>query len=180
MTQSRPSGIRPVLSALRPWRRRLLGITAAWGLVALFTALIGLRPDVPRLAVALVASAAVVWYAVDHFASQQLVVWPLTDSELGSGNPGSDYQVTNLAARLEGAAARPEGRPELVHHLHTRLSEIIRERLHAKHGIVVEEEPRWAEGVMPPDLWEFLVTLPPPDLYRPDRLDQILRRIEQW
>ena len=33
---------------------------------------------------------------------------------------------------------------------------------------------------MPRELWDFLVTLPPPDLYRPDRLDQILRRIEQW
>jgi len=60
------------------------------------------------------------------------------------------------------------------------LQVIIRERLFAKHGIVAEEEPRWAERAMPPDLWEFLVTLPPADLYRPERLDPILRRIEQW
>ena len=89
-------------------------------------------------------------------------------------------QTLSVATRLEGANAHPEGRAELVHHLHTRLSEIIRERLFTKHGIVIEEEPRWAEGVMPRELWDFLVSLPPPDLYRPERLDQILRRIEQW
>lgn len=178
MSGTEPSGIRSLAGALHPWRRRLLGIVIAWGVIALFTGLIGLRPDVPRLAVALVASAAILWYAIDHFGSHRLVVWPLTDSELSTGNRGNDYQVTNLAARLEGANARPEGRPELVHHLHTRLSEIIRERLHAKHGLAVDEEA--ARDVMPAELWEFLETQPPPDLYRPDRLDQILRRIEQW
>ncbi|GAA6527189.1 hypothetical protein [Intrasporangium sp. DVR] len=177
---SQPSGIRPLLRVLRPWRRRFIGIALTWSVIALFTALIGLRPDVPRLAVVLVAAAAVVWYAVDHSASQQLAVWPLTDSDLTGGNRGNDSQVTNLAARLEAANGHREGRAELVHHLHTRLSEIIRERLYSKHGIVIEEEPKWAQGVMPPDLWDFLVTLPPTDLYRPDRLDQILRRIEQW
>jgi hypothetical protein len=177
---SQPSGIRSVVAVVRPWRRRVAAIVIVWAVIALFTGLIGLRPDVPRLAVVLVASGALIWFAVDHLASQQLVVWPLMDTQLSAGNRGNDYQVMGLAARLEGANARPEGRPELVHHLHTRLSEIIRERLFAKHGIVIEEEPKWAEGVMPPELWDFLVTLPPPDLYRPDRLDQILRRIEQW
>ena len=127
--------------ALRPWRRRVAGIVIVWAAIALFTGLIGLRPDVPRLAVVLVASGALVWFAVDHIASQQLIVWPLTDTELTAGNRGNDYQVVGLATRLEGANARPEGRAELVHHLHTRLSEIIRERLFAKHGIVIEEEP---------------------------------------
>ena len=175
-----PSGIRTVAVALRPWRRRVGAIVVLWVILALFTGLIGLRPDVPRLAAILVASGALAWFAVDHLASQQVVVWPLTDTELSAGNRGNDYHVVGLATRLEGANARPEGRAELVHQLHTRLSEIIRERLFAKHGIVIEEEPRWAEGVMPPELWDFLVTIPPPDLYRPDRLDQILRRIEQW
>jgi hypothetical protein len=177
---SQPSGIRSLLVALRPWRRRIVGLVIAWAVVALFAGLIGLRPDVPLLAVVLVASVALVWYAVDHFGSQHVTVWPLTDRQLTAGSRGNDYQVVNLATRLEAANARPEGRAELVHHLHNRLSEIIRERLHAKHGIVIEEEPRWAEGVMPRELWDFLVTLPPPDLYRPDRLDQVLRRIEQW
>ncbi|MDV3221731.1 hypothetical protein [Intrasporangium sp.] len=177
---SQPSGIRPLVTALRAWRRRIAGLVIAWAVVALFAGLIGLRPDVPRLGVVLVAVAALAWYAVDHVSSQQQTVWPLTDGRLTAGNRGNDYRVTNLAARLEAANARPEGRAELVHDLHNRLSEIIRERLYAKHGIVIEEEPRWAEGVMPPELWEFLVTLPPPDLYRPERLDQTLRRIEQW
>ena len=35
-------------------------------------------------------------------------------------------------------------------------------------------------GATPPELWDLLVGLPPPDLYRPQRLDPILRRIEQW
>ena len=81
---------------------------------------------------------------------------------------GNDFRVTNLAGRLEAANTRGEGRESVVHDLHLQLQILIRERLHAKHGIVAEEEPRWAQGVTPPDL------------YRPQRLDPILRRIEQW
>jgi hypothetical protein len=169
-----------MVAAARPWRRRALGVLLTWAALALSAGLLGLHPDVPRLAVALVATAAIAWYAVDHSSSQQLTSWPLTDRELSLGKRGDDVRVTNLAARLEAAYARSEGRPEIVHDLHNRLSQIIRERLHAKHGLVIEEEPAWAEGVMPKELWDFLVTLPPPDLYRPERLDQILRRIEQW
>ena len=47
-------------------------------------------------------------------------------------------------------------------------------------GIVAEEEPRWAQGVTPPELWDLLVGLPPPTSTGPQRLDPILRRIEQW
>lgn len=177
---SQPSGIRTLVAAARPWRRRVIGIALTWAAVALSAAVLGLRPDVPRLAVVLVAAAAIAWYAADHSSSQGLTSWPLADRELSGGNRGNDVRVTNLASRLEAANARPEGRPEVVHDLHNRLSQVIRERLHAKHGIVIEEEPKWAEGVMPKELWDFLVTLPPPDLYRPERLDQILRRIEQW
>jgi len=177
---SQPSGIRPVLALLRPWRRRILGVLITWAVVVLFAALVGLRPDVPRLAAGFVALATVAWYAADHVAGQARTSWPLTDQDLTTGNRGNDFRVTNLAARLEAANTRSEGRPEVVHDLHGTLSAIIRERLYAKHGIVIEEEPKWAEGVMPKELWDFLVTLPPPDLYRPDRLDQILRRIEQW
>lgn len=177
---SQPSGIRPALELLRPWRRRILGVAISWAVVVLFAALVGLRPDVPRLAAGLVALAVVAWYAADHLAGQGRTPWPLTDPELTTGNRGNDFRVARLAARLEAADTRGEGRPELVHDLHDTLSAIIRERLYAKHGIAIEEEPRWAEGVMPEDLWDFLVTLPPPDLYQPDRLAQILRRIEQW
>ena len=51
-----PNGIRAAVVALRPWRRRVAGIVIVWAAIVLFTALIGLRPDVPRLAVVLIAS----------------------------------------------------------------------------------------------------------------------------
>ncbi len=46
-----------------------------------------------------------------------------------------------------------------MHDLHVQLQVLIRERLYAKHGLVAEEEPRWAEAVTPPELWQLLVGL---------------------
>jgi hypothetical protein len=188
---SQPSGIpttpaarreeAPTLrAALRPWRRRIGWLFAVWLSAVGATFALGLSPDVPGLLAVLLAGAALVWHAMDHTASQHVTMWPLVDGELGRGGRGNDFRVANLAGRLEAANTRGEGRESLVHDLHVQLQVIIRERLFAKHGIVAEEEPRWAQRAMPPELWEFLVTLPPPDLYRPERLDPILRRIEQW
>jgi hypothetical protein len=175
-----PGGIRAGLVSLRPWRRRLLWLLLTWlGLVGL-TAALELQPDVPHLLAILTALAVLLWHAVDHAAAHEVTAWPLSDGDLGPGTRGSDFRVTNLAGRLAAANTHKEGRESLVHDLHVQLQVIIRERLFAKHGIVAEEEPRWAQGVTPPELWELLVSLPPPDLYRPERLDPILRRLEQW
>jgi hypothetical protein len=176
----RTSTIAALREALRPWKRRLAGLVAVWAGIALLTAALGLQPDVPGLLAILVAVALIVWQVLDHTAPQHLTVWPLVDSELGSQGRGYDFRVANLAGRLEAADTRGEGRESLVHDLHLQLQVLIRERLFAKHGIIAEEEPKWAQGVTPPDLWDLLVGLPPTDLYRPQRLDPILRRIEQW
>ena len=175
-----PSRIDAVRAALGPWKRRLAGLVLAWAGLSLLTAALGLRPDVPGLLAILVAVALLVWHVLDHTAPQHLTVWPLVDSELGSQGRGNDFRVTNLAGRLEAADTRGEGREAVVRDVHLQLQVLIRERLYAKHGIIAEEEPKWAQGVTPPDLWDLLVGLPPPDLYRPQRLDPILRRIEQW
>jgi hypothetical protein len=171
------SGLREVLG---PWRRRIVAVLLTWlGFVAA-TALLGLSPDAPRLLTLLVAGFVVVWHVIDHVGSLGRTVWPLVDGDLGSGGRGNDFRVTNLAGRLEAADVRGEGREALVHDLHVQLQDLIRERLFVRHGLVVEDEPRWSEGVTPPELWQLLVALPPSDLYRPATLDPILRRIEQW
>ena len=167
-------------TSLRPWRRRIGGLLLVWLAAVGATFALGLSPDVPALLAILIAGAALVWHAVDHTAAQHITSWPLVDGELGRSGRGNDFRVANLAGRLEAANTRGEGRESLVHDLHLQLQVIIRERLFAKHGILAEEEPRWAQAAMPPDLWDFLVSLPPHDLYRPERLDPILRRIEQW
>ncbi|MFM6849344.1 MAG: hypothetical protein ACKOVB_09600 [Terrabacter sp.] len=177
---AQPSRFAALRTALRPWKRRLVGLGAVWAGIAVLTAALGLEPDVPGLLAILLAVALLVWQVVDHTAPQHLTVWPLVDSELGNQGRGNDFRVANLAGRLEAADTRGEGRESLVHDLHLRLQVLIRERLFAKHGIIAEEEPKWAQGVTPPELWDLLVGLPPPDLYRPQRLDPILRRIEQW
>ncbi|EWT00472.1 hypothetical protein N865_15610 [Intrasporangium oryzae NRRL B-24470] len=178
--RSRRDGFGAVAAALGPWRHRLLWLGGLWVAIAVGAAVLGLRPDAPHLLAILLALAAILWYASDHTATHHVTVWPLTDGTLGSGTRGNDFRATSLAARIEAANSRGEGRETLVHDLHVQLSTIIRERLWTKHALVIEEEPKWSQGVMPPELWEFLVTLPPPDLYRPDKLDPILRRIEQW
>lgn len=172
--------IASLISSLRPWRRRLGWLLIVWLAAVGATFALGLAPDVPALLAILISGAVLLWHAMDHTASQHVTTWPLVDGELGRSGRGNDFRVANLAARLDAANTRAEGREPLVHDLQVQLQVIIRERLFAKHGILAEEEPTWAQRAMPPELWEFLVTLPPPDLYRPDRLDAILRRIEQW
>ncbi len=167
-------------AALDPWRRRLVLLLVTWVVASVVLAALGLRPDVPHLLSILLAGAALAWYALDHSGAHHRTVWPLVDGMVGGGTRGNDFRATSLAARIEAANARREGRETLVKDLHSQLSTIIRERLWAKHGLVIEEEPRWSEGVMPAELWTFLVTLPPPDLYRPERLDEVLSRIEHW
>ena len=172
--------VRHLARTLRPWRRRLVQLAVVWVVLALGSVALGLAPNVPVLLAALLAAAALGWHLVDHADSHHLTTWPLHDGErLGRGR-GSDFRVTNLAARLEAANTGREGREALVHDLHLQLQVLIRERLHAKHGIAAEEEPRWAEGVTPPELWQLLVGLPPTDLYRPERLGPILTRLEKW
>jgi hypothetical protein len=172
--------VRHLGRALAPWRRRLLQLGGAWVVFALGTAALGLGPNVPVLLAALLAVAALTWHLVDHAESHHLTTWALNDGDrLGRGR-GNDFRVTNLAGRLEAANTSREGREALVHDLHVQLQVLVRERLRAKHGIAAEEEPRWAEAVTPPELWQLLVGLPPTDLYRPERLGPILTRLEKW
>jgi hypothetical protein len=177
---SAPSPARGIAATLVPWRRRILTLVVTWVVLVALAIALGLVPQVPILLAATVAAFVLGWHAIDHVAAQHVTVWPLVDGELGLGGRGNDFRVANLAGRLEAANVRAEGRESLVHDLHVQLQVIIRERLYSKHGLVAEEEPRWSEGVTPPELWQLLVALPPADLYRPDRLDPILRRIEQW
>lgn len=177
---SRLSGIRSLLEGLRPWRHRLLWLAVAWLLLLIFAALLGLAASAAHLAVLLAAGALLLWYAVDHAAAGAVTAWPLTDvPELG-GARGGDFRTANLAARLEEAAVRGLGREDLARDLHVQLAAIVAERLDAKHGITIEAEPKWAKGVMPPELWDLVTQPPPRDLADPTRLDQTLRRIEQW
>ncbi|WP_343989155.1 hypothetical protein [Terrabacter terrae] len=195
---SRPDGIRPreplpsgivrpeptrldaLRATLRPWRRRLVGLVLTWVGLSVLTAALGLAPDVPVLLAILLAVALLLWHVIDHTAPQHLTLWPLVDGDFSGHSRGNDFRVTNLAGRLEAADTRREGRESIVHDLHLQLQVLVRERLFTKYGIVAEEEPRWAQSVTPPELWDLLVGLPPPDLYRPQVLDPILRRIEQW
>ena len=175
----RQSGIREAFERLRPWRRRLLQLFGTWFAVLVGAALLGLQPDAAQIGLILLAGAVVVWYATDHATARPRTLWPLTDP-VERSQRGADFGVASLASRLQAADLRGEERPAVTRHLHDQLGVIIRERLHAKHGITIEEEPRWAEGVMPRELWDFVTGLPQPDLYSPASLDQVLRRLEQW
>jgi hypothetical protein len=168
------------LQTLRPWRGRIGWVVASWLVVVGFGAFLGHRPNIPQLAALLVAVAVLAWYVLDHLGTTTVTHWPASDLYRSRARRGQDFRVTNLATRIEAAKTRREGREGLVQDLHQQLGTIIRERLHAKHGLVIEEEPDWSRGVMPPELWSFVTDPPDPNLWRSGRLDQILRRIEQW
>ena len=177
---SQPSGMRTSLRARRPWPGRIGWVLAIWLVVVGFGAVLGHQPNVPQLAALLVAVAVLAWYVLDHLGTTSVTHWPASDLYRSRARRGQDFRVTNLASRLEAARTRREAREGLVEDLHQQLSIIIRERLHAKHGLVIEDEPEWSRGVMPPELWNFVTDPPDPDLWRPATLDQVLRRIEQW
>jgi hypothetical protein len=177
---SQPGGLRGLVATGGPWVRRVLRLLAVWLGLLVLTAAVGLSPSVGQLGAILIAGAAVAWYLLDHTAANHVSVWPLTDPNERTGQRGGDFRTTQLAARLRDADVHADGRAELTRRLHHQLSTIIEERLFAKHGITMEDEPRWAQGVMPAELWSFVNGPPDPALHSPDRLDQILRRIEQW
>jgi hypothetical protein len=173
-------GIRNLLGTTRPWHRRIAGAAGVWLAFVAFGALVGQEASVPQLAALVLTLAMLVWYLGDHAASNAVTHWPASDLYQARSHRGQDFRVTNLASRLEGATERGEGRESLVEDLHAQLTTIIRERLYAKHGLVPEEEPRWSQGVMPPELWEFMMHVPDADLYRPAKLNAVLERIEKW
>lgn len=177
---SRLSAIRDVLRATRAWHRRVATATGLWLLLVGFGAFLGQDASVPQLAALIAAMAMLLWYLVDHAGSNAVTHWPVSDLYRFSSQRGQDFRVRNLASRLEAATERGEGRESLVEDLHGQLTAIVEERLHAKHGLVLAEEPKWAQGVMPPELWDLITHLPDPDLYRPERLDAVLERIERW
>lgn len=174
------SGIRDLLRTTRPWHRRIAWVVGVWLALVGFGAVLDQDASVPQLAVVIVALAMLVWYLVDHAASNALTHWPVSDLYRSRSHRGQDFRVTRLASRLRAANERGEGLDSLVDDLHAQLTTIIRERLHAKHGLVLEDEPKWSQGVMPPELWHFIMSVPDADLYRPDKLTAVLERIEKW
>lgn len=174
------SAIRDRLRTTRPWPRRVAWAAGLWLVLVAFGAVLGQDASVPQLAALILAVAMVTWYLVDHAASNAVTHWPTGDLYRYRVQRGQDFRVTNLASRLQSANERGEGRESLVEDLHAQLTTIIRERLHAKHGLVLEEEPKWSEGVMPPELWDFIMHLPDPSLYRPETLTAVVERIEKW
>lgn len=173
-------GIRELSKDLGRWRRRVLHVLGVWLALVLGAAALGIAPDVLQLGAILVAGAVLAWYVVDHATANHVATWPLADLDERGAQRGGDYQVTSLASRLRAADLQRQGRADVNRLLHHQLSTIIGERLYAKHGITIEEEPRWAQSVMPPELWDFVTGLPDPTLYSPAKLDPFLRRIEQW
>lgn len=174
------SGIRQLVGRLGPWRRRVGGLLITWLVLVIGAGVLGLAPSVPHVAAILLAGAMLAWFVVDHTAALSITIWPLTDiGDLGAPR-GGDFRAANLAGRLAAANGSGQGRAELAVDLHAQLTAIIDQRLDAKHGIAMETEPKWARGVMPPELWDFVSSPPDPQLPSPDVLDQILRRIEQW
>ena len=115
---TRPSGIRQLLDRLGPWRRRVVGLLLTWLGLVLAAVVLGLRPSVPHAAAILLAGAMLLWFLMDHGAAAHLTVWPLADGgELGAAR-GDDFRVIHLAARLEAANTRGEGRESVVRDLH--------------------------------------------------------------
>lgn len=174
------SAIRDRLRTTRTWRRRIAWAGGVWLILVVFGAFLGQDASVPQLAALIIAVAMITWYLMDHVASNAVTHWPIGDLYRFRMERGQDFRVTNLASRLEGANERGEGRESLTEDLHAQLTTIIRERLHAKYGLVLEEEPKWSEGVMPRELWDFIMHLPHPGLYRPAELNAVLERIEKW
>ncbi|MDN5798381.1 MAG: hypothetical protein L0H79_21900 [Intrasporangium sp.] len=173
-------GIRDLGRTSRPWHRRIAWTAGVWLALIVLGALLGQHASVLQLAVLIVAVAMLIWYLMDHVGSNAVTHWPVSDLYRFRSHRGEDFRVTNLASRLRGASERGEGRESLVEDLHDQLTTIIRERLYAMHGIVIEEEPRWSQGVMPAELWDFVTHPPDPELYRPGRLEAVLGRIERW
>lgn len=162
------------------WKHRVLVLVIAWIGFAILLTLLDLRANALPLAMGVVAALALAWFLMDHFAANAVTHWPLNDLYRAGGERGNDHSVMSLAARLDAANTRREGRESLVNDLHWQLSSAIEAKLHSKYGFTIDEEPVLSQGIIPPALWRFMHEPANPQLYRPEILDETLQRIEKW
>ena len=165
---------------LRPWRRRLVGLLLTWVVLSALTAALGLAPDVPVLLAILVAArpAGLARHRPHRAASTSRC------GRSSTATSRATREATTSASRTSPLGSRPPTPAERGARASCTTCTCSCRCSSANASTPsTASSPRrspWAQGVTPPELWDLLVGLPPPDLYRPQRLDPILRRIEQW
>lgn len=158
----------------RRWLVRIGSAVAAWLLLWLVAAFLGMTVRPVLLGGVIAAIGCAAWLVLDASASARPSYWRQEPDDPVRG-PGEDRRLDALVRHLgKNFDAR-----EWVDVLHADLVAITDDRLMARHGLSRSADAERAAAVLGPDLSRFLVL--PRNERRPltiDQLDHLLTRIE--
>lgn len=106
--------------------------------------------------------------------------WTADDLTKAAERLGSDHVTTALARDLAQRGDDSVVATELAARVHQRVSAILEARVWRTQGVDLRSNEAWARQVLPADLADIYLGPPDPGLLRPDRLGELVARIEAW
>ena len=106
--------------------------------------------------------------------------WTAGDLSSTAERLGSDHVTTTLARDLAQLRDDSHIATELAARVHRRISAILEARVWRNQGVDLRSNVAWARQILPPDLADIYVGPPDPRLLQPDRLGELIARIEAW
>ncbi len=159
------------------WRDRVLRVGGGFVVVIILAQAIGLQPSIPLLAGAVLAGLAV-GYAMDTPTAIDDRSWLAGDLAGTSLWRGSDHATTSLADHLARIEESPLTTLELTAVLHERLRATLEAWVWRTAQVDLRRNTDWARSLLPRDLADFYTAPPDPRALHPDRLADLLTRIE--
>lgn len=164
---------------LTPAIRGVAKGSLAWLALVQILILFDLSPSVPLLGAAALAVGALSRAARIQLPGESMQLWASADPATVTLGRGSDHLTTTLATHLARANSSVETKQAVAERLHERLRHTLEAAVWRTHSVNLGAHAEWASSLLPADLARLYAAAPDPDLLRPARLDEILRRIEQ-
>jgi hypothetical protein len=157
----------------RRWVARVLTTTVLWLVVVGVATYFGNQPRPLLLAMGFAAVGAVVWLYLDVSAEHEVPQWDRPDED-PVREPGEDPRL----ALLRRVVAQHQDAREVGGTLHAHLRELADHRLMSRYGVAWRSDPERAEPLLGPELTAVVRQQPPYPRLGIDRVDHLLRRIE--
>lgn len=106
--------------------------------------------------------------------------WVAEDLTRAGEHWGSDHVTTSLARDLSRLRENPSDAPQLAVRVHRRIRALLEVRVWRTQGVDLASNAQWARQLLPEDLAKVYVGPPDVALLRPERLAELVTRIEDW
>lgn len=160
-------------------RSLVVQLVAAFAVVFVALQLLGSAPD-PLLFAALAVVTMCLVSAAGADTGPPAGPWAAEDLSRVGERWGSDHETTALARDLALLRENPTATAELAVRVHRRIGAILEARVWHTNSVDLRPNPQWARQLLPEDLAEVYLSPPDAGLLRPERLAQLVARMEAW